>query len=232
MAVRALICMLLAGGRRVCRRPPPVPMAPRNAVRKHFWPHWPAATCMAVAQELHPDEVEKLRTRLIALFRAEASRSDNTYRSRLFGPGRSLSRTREHDRGALLCRAVRSRALSRARIREGRLAGRSPRRQGGVPRWQGHPAEGARGGQGPGDGGARPVRRAVARRDPERSRSAARRSHRRPRRRRAAAVGRRTRQVAGRSAGGAAVARASASCWRVPKPVSRRGTARSTTANS
>jgi len=46
---------------------------------------------MAVAQELHPDEVEKLRTRLIALFRAEASRSDNTYRSRLFGPGRSLA---------------------------------------------------------------------------------------------------------------------------------------------
>jgi hypothetical protein len=46
---------------------------------------------MAVAQELHPDEVEKLRTRLLTLFRAEASRSDNTYRSRLFGPGRSLA---------------------------------------------------------------------------------------------------------------------------------------------
>ena len=46
---------------------------------------------MAVAQELHPDEVEKLRTRLLALFRAEASRSDNTYRSRLFGPGRTLA---------------------------------------------------------------------------------------------------------------------------------------------
>jgi hypothetical protein len=46
---------------------------------------------MAVAQELHPDEVEKLRTRLLMLFRAEASRSDNTYRSRLFGPGRTLA---------------------------------------------------------------------------------------------------------------------------------------------
>jgi hypothetical protein len=46
---------------------------------------------MAVAQELHPDEVEKLRSRLLALFRAEASRADNTYRSRLFGPGRSLA---------------------------------------------------------------------------------------------------------------------------------------------
>jgi len=46
---------------------------------------------MAVAQELHPDEVEKLRSRLLTLFRAEASRSDNTYRSRLFGPGRTLA---------------------------------------------------------------------------------------------------------------------------------------------
>jgi len=46
---------------------------------------------MAVAQELHPDEVEKLRARLLELLRAEASRSDNTYRSRLFGPGRSLA---------------------------------------------------------------------------------------------------------------------------------------------
>jgi hypothetical protein len=46
---------------------------------------------MVVAQELHPDEVDKLRTRLLTLFRAEASRSDNTYRSRLFGPGRTLA---------------------------------------------------------------------------------------------------------------------------------------------
>jgi hypothetical protein len=46
---------------------------------------------MAVAQELHPDEVEKLRTRLLTLLRAESARSDNTYRSRLFGPGRSLA---------------------------------------------------------------------------------------------------------------------------------------------
>lgn len=45
----------------------------------------------AIAQELHPDELEKLRTRLLELLRAEASRSDNTYRSRLFGPGRSLA---------------------------------------------------------------------------------------------------------------------------------------------
>jgi hypothetical protein len=45
----------------------------------------------AVAQELHPDELEKLRARLIELLRAENSRNDNTYRSRLFGPGRSLA---------------------------------------------------------------------------------------------------------------------------------------------
>jgi hypothetical protein len=44
----------------------------------------------AIAQELHPDELEKLRSRLLELLRAEASRSDNTYRSRLFGQGRSL----------------------------------------------------------------------------------------------------------------------------------------------
>jgi hypothetical protein len=45
----------------------------------------------AIAQELHPDELEKLRSRLLELLRAEASRADNTYRSRLFGPGRSLA---------------------------------------------------------------------------------------------------------------------------------------------
>ena len=45
----------------------------------------------AIAQELHPDELEKLRTRLLELLRAEAARSDNTYRSRLFGPGRSIA---------------------------------------------------------------------------------------------------------------------------------------------
>ena len=50
-----------------------------------------SGSAQAVVQELHPDEVEKLRTRLLLLLRAEASRSDSTYRSRLFGPGRSLA---------------------------------------------------------------------------------------------------------------------------------------------
>jgi hypothetical protein len=45
----------------------------------------------SIAQEIHPDELEKLRGRLLTLLRAEGSRSDNTYRLRLFGPGRSLA---------------------------------------------------------------------------------------------------------------------------------------------
>ena len=45
----------------------------------------------AVAQEMHPDELEKLRARLLVLMRTEAARGDSTYRSRLFGPGRSLA---------------------------------------------------------------------------------------------------------------------------------------------
>jgi hypothetical protein len=50
-----------------------------------------SGSAQAVAQEMHPEELEKLRTRLLALLRAEASRSDSTYRTRLFGPGRSLA---------------------------------------------------------------------------------------------------------------------------------------------
>jgi len=50
-----------------------------------------SGSAQAIAQELHPDEVEKMRSRLLTLLRAENLRSDNTYRSRLFGPGRSLA---------------------------------------------------------------------------------------------------------------------------------------------
>lgn len=49
-----------------------------------------SGSAQAVAQEMHPDELDKLRGKLLELFRAEAQRGDNTYRSRLFGPGRSL----------------------------------------------------------------------------------------------------------------------------------------------
>ena len=88
MAVRALICMLL-----LAVAGPAAAAGPNGAQERGaeaFLAALAGGNVMAVAQELHPDEVEKLRTRLIALFRAEASRSDNTYRSRLFGPGRTL----------------------------------------------------------------------------------------------------------------------------------------------
>jgi len=49
-----------------------------------------SGNAQAIAQELHPDELEKLRSRLLTLLRAENLRNDNTYRTRLFGPGRSL----------------------------------------------------------------------------------------------------------------------------------------------
>jgi hypothetical protein len=50
-----------------------------------------SGNAQAIGQELHPDELEKLRARLLLLLRTEASQGDNTYRSRLFGPGRSLA---------------------------------------------------------------------------------------------------------------------------------------------
>lgn len=50
-----------------------------------------SGSAQAIAQELHPEELEKLRSRLLELLRSENSRGDNTYRARLFGPGRSLS---------------------------------------------------------------------------------------------------------------------------------------------
>lgn len=50
-----------------------------------------SGNAQAIAQELHPDELEKLRGRLLEKLRDEGSRSDNTYRSRLFGQARSLA---------------------------------------------------------------------------------------------------------------------------------------------
>ena len=88
MAVRALICMLLLSVAGPAAAAGPNSAQERGA--EAFLAALAGGNVMAVAQELHPDEVEKLRTRLIALFRAEASRSDNTYRARLFGPGRTL----------------------------------------------------------------------------------------------------------------------------------------------
>ena len=45
----------------------------------------------AVAQELNPDDLENLRSKLLTLLHAENLRSDSTYRSRLFGPGKALA---------------------------------------------------------------------------------------------------------------------------------------------
>jgi hypothetical protein len=50
-----------------------------------------SGSAQSVGQEMHPEDIDGLRSRLLVLLRAEASRSDSTYRSRLFGPGRSLS---------------------------------------------------------------------------------------------------------------------------------------------
>jgi len=90
MALRALIFTVLLA----CACLPASAAGPNGAQQRgaeSFLAALAGGNVMAVAQELHPEEVEKLRSRLLALFRAEASRSDNTYRSRLFGPGRSLA---------------------------------------------------------------------------------------------------------------------------------------------
>jgi hypothetical protein len=73
---------------------PALAAGPNNAQEKgarDFLLAAASGSAQAIAQELHPEELEKLRGRLIELLRAENSRRDNTYRARLFGPGRSLA---------------------------------------------------------------------------------------------------------------------------------------------
>ena len=112
-------------------------MAPSERGAEAFLAALAGGNVQAVAQELHPDELEKLRTRLLTLLRAEASRSDNTYRSRLFGPGRSLAEL-ESMTAVRFYAALSDRVRFRAREYEKvRLAGRRARRQGGVPGRQG-----------------------------------------------------------------------------------------------
>jgi hypothetical protein len=90
MALRAVVVALLLTGFSVT-----VSAAGPNGAQERgaeaFVNAVASGNAQAIAQELHPDELEKLRTRLLELMRAEASRRDNTYRSRLFGPGRSIS---------------------------------------------------------------------------------------------------------------------------------------------
>jgi hypothetical protein len=89
MAIRALIYLIL-----LCAMATQAPAADPNGAQKRgaeaFLKAVATGSADAVAQELHPDELEKLRSRLLALLRAEGMRGDNTYRARLFGPGRSL----------------------------------------------------------------------------------------------------------------------------------------------
>jgi hypothetical protein len=86
---RALFCLLLVSS---------VPLAfgagPSGAQQKgaeSFLAAVATGSPEAVAQELHPEELDKLRQRLLTLLRAEGSQGGSTYRSRLFGPGRSLA---------------------------------------------------------------------------------------------------------------------------------------------
>jgi hypothetical protein len=71
----------------------------------------------AVALELHPDELEKLRTRLLALLRAEGIQGSNTYRTRLFGPGRSLAQLESSTAGKFYAQLA-ERLRLRARVYE------------------------------------------------------------------------------------------------------------------
>ena len=105
-----------------------------------------SGNAQAIAQELHPDELEKLRARLLTLLRAEASRSDNTYRSRLFGPGRSLAEL-ESMTAVRFYAALSDRLRLRARaVPEVRLAGRRAGRTSGLPprAWARRPRSAAR----------------------------------------------------------------------------------------
>ena len=89
MAFRALICMLLLAGVAF----PAIAAGPTGAQQKGaeaFLNAVATGNPQAVAQELHPEELEKLRSRLLTLLRAEGLQSSSTYRSRLFGPGKSL----------------------------------------------------------------------------------------------------------------------------------------------
>ena len=83
------LCLLLAAASPAARAAGPNGAQERGA--EQFLRAVASGNAQAVAQELHPEELEKLRTRLLTLLRAEASRSDSTYRTRLFGPGRSLA---------------------------------------------------------------------------------------------------------------------------------------------
>jgi hypothetical protein len=89
MPLRALVSILLLTGLAF----PAAAAGPTSAQQKGaeaFLNAVASGNPTAVAQELHPDELDKLRSRLLTLLRAENLQGSSTYRSRLFGPGKSL----------------------------------------------------------------------------------------------------------------------------------------------
>ena len=89
MALKALIFTVLLASAGVASAAGPSSAQEHGA--EQFLTAVASGNAQAIAQELHPDELDKLRGRLLELLRVEGSRNDNTYRSRLFGPGRSLA---------------------------------------------------------------------------------------------------------------------------------------------
>ena len=112
---RALCCLLLAFA-----APLAFAAGPSGAQQKGaeaFLAAVATGSPEAVAQELHPDELDKLRTRLLTLLRAEGTQGGNTYRSRLFGPGRSLAQL-ESATAQKFYAALSERLRMRARVYE------------------------------------------------------------------------------------------------------------------
>jgi hypothetical protein len=88
-ANRVLLTLLLAGTFALAKAAGPTGAQQKGA--EDFLRAVATGSPEAVAQELHPDELDKLRSRLLTLLRAENSQGENIYRARLFGPGRSLA---------------------------------------------------------------------------------------------------------------------------------------------
>jgi hypothetical protein len=116
MPFRALISMLLLAGIAF----PVVAAGPSGAQQKGaeaFLNAVATGNPQAVAQELHPEELEKLRSRLLTLLRAEGMQGSGTYRSRLFGPGKSLPQL-ESSTAEKFYAALSERLRLRARVYE------------------------------------------------------------------------------------------------------------------
>jgi hypothetical protein len=67
------------------------PTGAQKAGGERFLAAAASGNAQALGQEMHPADLDTLRSRLLVLLRAESQRGDATYRGRLFGPGRSLA---------------------------------------------------------------------------------------------------------------------------------------------